>query len=333
MSAALPPTMTAIEIPSFGGPERLVPGSRPVPRPGKGELLVKVAAAGVNRPDVLQRQGHYNPPPGTTDIPGLEIAGTVVALGPGVSGWKEGDTVCALLAGGGYAEYAAAPAPQCLPVPRGFSMIEAAALPETVFTVWTNVFERGRLQRGESFLVHGGSSGIGTTAIQLASAWGARVFATAGDDAKCRACETLGAEKCVNYRSEDFVEVVGKLTDGKGVDVILDMVGGDYVARNLALLGLEGRLVQIAFLRSPKVELNLMPVMLKRLTFTGSTLRARSVEQKGAVARGVRENVWPLIEAGKVKPVIHKTFPLREAAAAHRLMESSAHIGKIVLTA
>ncbi len=309
---ALPQTMTAIEIAGFGGPERLVPTTRPVPRPAPGELLVKVAAAG--------------------DLPGLEIAGKVVALGAGVEGWKPGDRLCALLAGGGYAEYAAAPAPQCLPIPKGLSEIEAAALPETFFTVWTNVFERGRLQPGESFLVHGGASGIGTTAIQLARAWGARVFATAGDPEKCRACERLGAEKCVDYKREDFVEVLSKLTDGKGVDVILDMVGGDYVARNLKLLAVEGRCVQIAFLRSPVVEINLMPLMLKRATFTGSTLRARTVAQKGAVARAVETHVWPLIAAGKVKPVIHKTFPLAAAADAHRLMEASGHIGKLVLT-
>ena len=332
MRDTLPETMTAIEIPSFGGPEALVPGSRPVPQPGPGELLVKVAAAGVNRPDVLQRQGKYNPPPGGSDIPGLEIAGTVVAPGEGVTGWKPGDRLCALLAGGGYAEYAAAPAPQCLPIPQGLSMVEAAAMPETFFTVWTNVFERGRLRAGETFLVHGGSSGIGTTAIQLAKASGARVFATAGDEAKCKACERLGAERCVDYKSEDFVDVFTKLTTGKGIDLILDMVGGDYVARNLKLLALEGRCVQIAFLKTPKVELDLMSLMLKRLTLTGSTLRSRSVVEKGAIARAVKQHVWPLIEAGKVRPLIHKTFPLRSAADAHRLMESGAHIGKIVLT-
>lgn len=325
-------TMTAIEIRTFGGPEALVPGTRPVPSPGLGELLVKVAAAGVNRPDVLQRQGHYAPPPGASDIPGLEIAGTVVAIGSDVSGWKPGDRLCALMAGGGYAELASVPAPQCLPVPKGLSMVEAAAIPETFFTVWTNVFERGRLKAGESFLVHGGSSGIGTTAIQLARARGARVFATAGDEAKCKACERLGAERCVNYKSEDFVEAFTKLTGGAGVDVILDMVGADYVARNLKLLALEGRCVQIAFLKSPKVELDLMSLMRKRLTLTGSTLRPRSVDEKGAIAKALKQQVWPLIERGKVRPLIHKTFPLRAAAEAHRLMESGAHIGKIVLT-
>ncbi len=332
MPDTLPKTMTAIEIPSFGGPEALVPGNRPVPQPGPGELLVKVAAAGVNRPDVLQRMGNYAPPPGASDIPGLEIAGTVVALGSGVTGWKPGDRVCALLAGGGYAEFVAAPAPQCLPIPKGLSLVEAAAMPETFFTVWTNVFERGRLKPGETILVHGGSSGIGTTAIQLARAWGARVFATAGDEAKCKACERLGAERCVNYRSEDFVEVLTKATGEAGVDVILDMVGGDYVARNLKLLAIEGRCVQIAFLKSPKVELDIMSLMRKRLTLTGSTLRPRSVDEKGAIAKALKQHVWPLVEAGKVRPLIHKTFPLREAAEAHRLMESGAHIGKIVLT-
>ena len=332
MPDTLPKTMTAIEIPSFGGPEALVPGDRPVPQPGSGELLVKVAAAGVNRPDVLQRMGNYAPPPGASDIPGLEIAGTVVALGSGVTGWKPGDRVCALLAGGGYAEFVTAPAPQCLPIPKGLSLVEAAAMPETFFTVWTNVFERGRLKPGETILVHGGSSGIGTTAIQLAKAWGARVFATAGDEAKCKACERLGAERCVNYKSEDFVEVLAKVTGGAGVDLVLDMVGGDYVARNLKLLAIEGRCVQIAFIKSPKVELDLMSLMRKRLTLTGSTLRPRSVDEKGAIAKALKQHVWPLVEAGKVRPLIHKTFPLRAAAEAHRLMESGAHIGKIVLT-
>jgi NADPH:quinone reductase len=331
-SKTVPKTMTAIEIKQFGGPEQLVPATRPVPAPGRGEVLIEVAAAGVNRPDVLQRQGNYAPPPGASDLPGLEVAGTVAALGPGVDEWKVGDGVTALLAGGGYAEYAAAPVPQCLPVPKGLSMVEAAAIPETFFTVWTNVFERGRLRPDESFLVHGGSSGIGTTAIQLAKAWGARVFATAGGSAKCKACEDLGAEKCVDYRGEDFLKIVGDLTGGKGVDVILDMVGGDYTARNIQLLAMEGRSVQIATLRGAKVEINLAQIMMKRITLTGSTLRARSVEQKGAVAREVYRNVWPWIEAGKVKPVIFKTLPLKQAADAHRLMESSSHIGKIVLT-
>ncbi|HUI16898.1 MAG TPA: NAD(P)H-quinone oxidoreductase [Alphaproteobacteria bacterium] len=333
MPETLPKTMTAIEIKAFGAPEVLVAASRPLPQPGSDELLVKVAAAGVNRPDVLQRQGHYNPPPGASDLPGLEIAGTIAGLGAGVTGWRLGDKVLALLAGGGYAEYAVAPLPQCLPVPKGLGMVEAAAIPETFFTVWTNVFERGGLKAGESFLVHGGASGIGTSAIQLARARGARVFASASGAEKCKACEALGAEKCVDYKSEDFVELLTKATGGKGVDVILDMVGGDYTARNLKLLAPDGRLVQIAFLRGAKVEIDLAPLMLKRLTLTGSTLRARSIAEKGRIAAALRREVWPLFEAGKLKPMIYKTFPLKEAAAAHRLMESNAHIGKIVLTA
>lgn len=331
MSDSLPASMTAIEIREYGGPEVLVPGSRPVPQPAKGELLIKVAAAGVNRPDVLQRQGGYAPPPGASDIPGLEIAGSVAALGAGVTGWKVGDQATALVTGGGYAEYCAAPAPQCLPVPQGLSLAEAAALPETFFTVWSNVFDRGRLDEGEAFLVHGGSSGIGTTAIQLANAFGARVFATAGSAEKCRACEDLGAERAINYRDADFVEVVKAATGGKGVDVILDMVGGDYIARDIAALAPDGRLVFIAFLGGPKAEVNFMPVMLKRLTITGSTLRARSVDFKAAIAGKLKARVWPLLEAGKVRPVMAKSLPLAEAAAAHALMESSTHIGKIVL--
>jgi len=333
MSAALPASMTAIEIKQFGGPEVLTPGKRPVPRPAAGEVLVKVAAAGVNRPDVLQRQGGYAPPPGATDIPGLEIAGKVVALGDGVAGWKIGDAVCALVAGGGYAEYCSAPVPQCLPFPKGYDAVRAGALPETFFTVWTNVFDRGRLKSGESFLVHGGSSGIGTTAIQLARAFGARVFTTAGGVEKCAACRRLGAAVAIDYRAEDFVEVVSKATDGRGVDVILDMVGGDYVLRNLKSLAPEGRLVQIAFLKGSTAEINLLPLMVKRQTLTGSTLRPRSVGEKGAIADALRKNVWPLLDAGSVAPIIHATFPLAKAADAHRLLESSAHIGKIVLTA
>jgi putative PIG3 family NAD(P)H quinone oxidoreductase len=324
--------MTAIEIREPGGPEALMPGSRPLPAAGAGEVLIKVAAAGVNRPDVLQRQGGYPPPPGASDIPGLELAGEVVALGAGVTEWQAGDQVTALVTGGGYAEYCAAPAAQCLPVPAGLSAPEAAALPETFFTVWSNVFDRGRLAAGEAFLVHGGSSGIGTAAIQLARAFGARVFATAGSAAKCKACEDLGAERAINYREEDFVEVVQAATEKKGVDLILDMVGGGYVARDIAALAPDGRLVFIAFLQGPKVEVNLLPVMLKRLTITGSTLRARDVAFKRAIAAKLREKVWPLIEKGEVRPVMAESFPLAEAAAAHRLMESSAHIGKIVLT-
>jgi NADPH:quinone reductase len=331
MAETLPASMTAIEIKKPGGPDVLVAATRPVPQAGAGEILVRVAAAAVNRPDILQRKGAYNPPPGTTDIPGLDIAGTVVALGAGVAGWRVGDTVTALVSGGGYAEYCVAPAPQCLPVPRGYDMIRAACLPETFFTVWTNVFERGRLQPGESLLVHGGSSGIGTTAIQLGRAFGARVFATAGSPEKCAACLRLGAVQAIDYRREDFVAAIQAATGGKGVDVILDMVGGDYIPRNLACLAVEGRLVQIAFLSGSKQEIDILPLMMKRLTLTGSTLRPRTVAQKGAIADQLRARVWPLLDAGTVAPVVHASFPLREAAAAHRLMETSAHIGKIVL--
>jgi putative PIG3 family NAD(P)H quinone oxidoreductase len=324
--------MTAIEIKQFGGPDMLVSVRRRLPAAAAGEVLVAVEAAGVNRPDVLQRQGGYAPPPGATDIPGLEIAGRIVALGSGVTGWRVGDMVCALVSGGGYAEYCNVPAPQCLPLPKGYDMVRAAAIPETFFTVWTNVFDRGRLRSGETFLVHGGSSGIGTTAIQLAKAFGARVFTTAGGAEKCAACTRLGAEIAIDYRTEDFVEVIAKATDGRGVDLILDMVGGEYVTRNLKVLALEGRLVQIAFLKGSNVEINLLPLMVKRQTLTGSTLRPRSVAEKGAIAAALRAKVWPLLDSGQVAPVIHVTFPLAKAADAHRLMESSAHIGKIVLT-
>jgi len=294
--------------------------------------LVKVAAAGVNRPDVSQRQGKYPPPPGASDIPGLEIAGTIVQTAGDVGDWRAGDRVCALVSGGGYAEYCAVPAPQCLPAPRGFSDAEAAAIPETFFTVWTNVFERGRLMEGESFLVQGGSSGIGTTAIQLAHARGARVFATAGSSEKCAACERLGAERAINYHEEDFVAVVRDATGGRGVDVILDMVGGDYVPRHIELLAAEGRLVQIATLGGAKAQIFLPAIMQRRLTITGSTLRARSIAEKGAIAAALRAAVWPMLDAGRVRPVVFKTFALSDAAEAHRLMESGAHIGKIVLT-
>ncbi|MGD9903139.1 MAG: NAD(P)H-quinone oxidoreductase [Vicinamibacterales bacterium] len=327
--------MRAVEIATPGPADvlRLVERDRPVP--GPGEVLVAVAAAGVNRPDVLQRRGGYAPPPGASDLPGLEIAGHVVAVGPSLDGtptrWREGDPVCALVAGGGYAEYCAAPAVQCLPVPDGCTLVEAAAMPETFFTVWSNVFERGRLQAGESLLVHGGSSGIGTTAIQLATAFGARVFATAGSAAKCQACVRLGAAVAVNYRDQDFVAVLQTATAGRGVDVILDMVGGDYVARNLALLAVDGRLVQIAFLKASVAEIDLMPLMRRRLTITGSTLRPRTPAEKGAIAAALEARVWPLVAAGTVRPVIHATFPLAAAAEAHRLMESSTHVGKIVL--
>jgi putative PIG3 family NAD(P)H quinone oxidoreductase len=324
--------MTVIEIREPGGPEVLVPATRPLPEPGPGEVLIQVAAAGVNRPDVLQRLGNYPPPPGASDIPGLEVAGTVAALGPGVSELAVDDRVTALVTGGGYAEYCAAPVPQCLPIPKGLSAVEAAGMPETFFTVWTNVFDRGRLAAGETFLVHGGSSGIGTTAIQLAKVFGARVFATAGSAEKCRACEDLGAERAIDYREEDFVEAVLAATGGDGVNVILDMVGGDYIQRNIQALAPDGRLCYIAFLGGSKAEVDFLPMMLKRITISGSTLRARSVAFKGAIARNLKDKVWPLVEAGQVRPVLHASFALAEAAEAHRLMESSAHIGKIALT-
>jgi NADPH2:quinone reductase len=323
--------MTAIEITAPGGPEVLKPVMRPVPAPRDGEVLIRVAAAGVNRPDCLQCMGLYNPPPGASDLPGLEVAGTVVATGPGVSAWRIGDTVCALTPGGGYAEYCIAPAGHCLSVPRGLSVLEAASLPETFFTVWINVFERGRLAPGETLLVQGGSSGIGVTAIQMARAFGHRVFATAGSDDKCRACEALGAERGINYRREDFATVVKELTGGRGVDVILDMVGGDYVARELKCLAADGRLSIIALLGGNTATVDLSDVLYRRLTITGSTLRPRTIEFKTAVAAALREKVWPLIEAGRIKPVIHATFPLTAAAQAHALMETSTHVGKIVL--
>ena len=330
--SAIPSRMTAIEISEPGGPGVLVPVEREVPEPAAGEVLVAVEAAGVNRPDVMQRQGLYPPPPGASDIPGLEIAGTVVAHGEGVEAPAIGSRVCALVTGGGYAEYCAAAAPLCLPVPGGFDAVEAAALPETFFTVWTNVFDRARLAEGESILVHGGSSGIGTTAIQIAKAFAATVYVTAGSRAKCDACLALGADAAIDYRDEDFVERIGALTGGRGVDVVLDMVAGDYVARNLKCLAVEGRLVIIAVQRGPKVErLNVLPIMLKRLTVTGSTLRPRTVEQKAVIARALEARVWPLLEAGAVKPIVHSRFPLSGAADAHRLMESSEHVGKIVL--
>lgn len=327
----MPQSMKAIEITTPGGPEVLKPATRPRPAPGAGEVLIEVAAAGINRPDVLQRQGNYNPPPGASDLPGLEVAGTIVALGEGVGGWSVGERVCALVAGGGYAEFCAAPARQCLPIPEGLSLLEAAALPETFFTVWTNIVDSGKLAAGETFLVHGGSSGIGTTAIQIAKALGARVFATAGDDEKCRACEAIGAERAINYRTEDYVAVLKEATGKRGVDVILDMVGGDYVPRDIEIMAPKGRHVSIAFLRGAKTTLSLEPVMRKRLVLTGSTLRPRSVEEKGEIADALRAHVWPLLAEGRIKPLIYKTFPLEEAAAGHALMESSQHIGKIVL--
>lgn len=323
--------MIAIEISRPGDPDVLVPVERPLPAPAEGEVLIQVAAAGVNRPDIMQRLGRYPPPPGASDIPGLEVAGTIEALGDGVTGWRGGDRVCALVTGGGYAEYCVAPAAQCLPAPQGLDLVSAAAIPETFFTVWTNVFERGRLRAGETLLVHGGSSGIGTTAVQLARARGARVFATAGSREKCAACERLGAERGIDYHVEDFVSIVKELTGGRGVDVVLDMVGGEYFARNLETLAIDGRLVEIATLRGSKAELNIQFMMQRRITITGSTLRIRSIEEKGAIAAALRAEVWPLLDAGTVKPIVHARFALRDAAAAHRLMESGAHIGKLVL--
>ena len=323
--------MIAIEIREPGDPDVLVPVERPMPSPEAGEVLIKVAAAGVNRPDVFQRRGRYAPPPGASDIPGLEVSGVIETLGAGVIDWRVGDSVCALVTGGGYAEYCVAPSPQCLPIPRAMSIVTAAAIPETFFTVWTNVFDRGRLQQGESILVHGGSSGIGTTAIQLAKARGSRVFATAGSAQKCAACERLGAERAIDYRSADFVAVVKELTGGRGVDVILDMVGGDYFARNIEALAVEGRLVEIATLHGVTAEVNIQAIMQRRLTITGSTLRPRPVADKGVIAVALWEQVWPLLESGAVAPVVHATFPLRDAAAAHRVMESSVHIGKLLL--
>ena len=325
--------MTAIEITEPGGPEMLRPTVRPMPLPGAGEVLIAVEAAGVNRPDVLQRLGEYPPPPGASDIPGLEIAGRIAAVGLGVHHLAPGDAVTALVTGGGYANYCVAPEATCLKVPHGFTMVEAAALPETFFTVWHNLFERGRLVAGQSVLIHGGSSGIGTTALQLARAFGARqIFATAGSAAKCHACEQLGATRAIDYKREDFVKIIKEATGGSGVDVVLDMVGGDYIQRNLSALAVDGRLVFIAFLSGATATVNFLSVMLKRISITGSTLRARPVEAKAAIAAALRRDVWPLLDSGKVKPVIHRTFPLAEAAAAHALMESSEHIGKIVLT-
>jgi len=329
--AALPTQMTAIGIKAEGGPEMLVPQQRPVPAAGAGEILVKVAAAGVNRPDVMQRMGLDPPPPGAHDIPGLEIAGEIVALGPGVKRWKTGDRIMALVSGGGYAEYCLAHESHALPV-SALPMVEAAAIPETFFTVWHNAFERGGLKSGETLLVHGGSSGIGTTAIQLAKAFGARVITTAGSPEKCDACRKLGADVAVNYKTEDFVAAAKAATNDKGVEVIMDMVGGDYIARNYEAAAVEGRIVQIAFQGSPKATVDFRRIMLKRLHHTGSTLRARSIPDKGAIAQAVEDNVLPLIAAGKVRPVIYKTFPLKDASSAHALMETSTHIGKIVLT-
>lgn len=330
LPTTLPTTMTAIEITQPGGPEVLVPAERPVPVPGEGEVLIRVSAAGVNRPDVLQRLGGYAPPAGASDIPGLEIAGTVVAAGPGTSRFQPGDTVCALVPGGGYAEYCTVHETNALPLPAGLPVSEAAAIPETFFTVWSNVFDRGALQPGETLLIHGGASGIGTTAIQLAKAFGATVFVTAGTPEKCRACEELGADLAIDYKTADFVEVVKDATDKRGVDVILDMVGGDYVPRNYRAAAEEGRIVQIAFLHGYKAEIDLNPLMRKRLTHTGSTLRPRPVAFKAQIARALEEKVWPLIAAGKVKPVMDSRFPLTQAGEAHARIDAD-HTGKIVL--
>ena len=328
----IPKSMQFVDISEPGGPEVLQLASGPVPKAGSGQLLIKVSAAGVNRPDVLQRKGMYPVPASASPIPGLEVCGEVVACGEGTAKFRKGEQICALVNGGGYAEFVAVPEGQCLPVPSGLSAVEAAALPETFFTVWTNVFDRGALKPGESFLVHGGSSGIGTTAIQLAKALGATVFTTAGSKEKCAACEELGADLAVNYREQDFVEVIREATDGRGIDVTLDMVGGDYVPRNVELAALNGRIVIIASLRGRQADLNIGPIMMKCLVLTGSVLRPRSDAKKAAIAASLYEHAWPLIEAGKVKPVIHSVFPLAEAAKAHALMESSEHIGKIVLS-
>ena len=330
MTETLPEQMHAIAISNPGGPDVLTLRQHAMPQPGAGQVLIAVAAAGANRPDVFQRMGLYPPPPGAPDIPGLEVAGAIVAVGEGVQRWKAGDQVCALLAGGGYAEYAVADEALCLPMPQGLSMTEAAALPETCFTVWHNLYQRAHLQEGEWLLVHGGSSGIGTTAIQMASALGARVIVTAGSAEKCRVCEELGAEVAINYREEDFTTRCKEIT-GSGVNVVLDMVGGDYVQKNFGASAPKARIVNIAFLRGSKVDVDLMPLMLKQLVLTGSTLRSQPLENKAAIARGVEEQVWPLIAVGKFKPVIHSRFPLEQASEAHRLMESNQHIGKLVL--
>jgi NADPH:quinone reductase len=327
--------MIAIEIAQPGGPEVLRPVTRPTPTPAAGEVLIRVQAAGVNRPDILQRLGRYPPPPGASDLPGLEVAGTVVEVGPATEAWerrwKVGDTVCALVGGGGYAEYCLAPEPQCLPVPRSVDVVTAAAIPETYFTVWTNLFQRARLHRGQTLLVHGGSSGIGTTAIQLARAFGATVYATAGSQQKCEACERLGAARAINYHTEDFVQAVRNLTSGRGVDLILDIIGAEYLNRNIECLAIDGYLVQIGLQGGARTEFNLASLMQKRLTITGSTLRIRSVVEKGAIARDVEQNVWPLFEAGQVAPVIFETLPLTQASEAHRHLESGQVIGKILL--
>jgi putative PIG3 family NAD(P)H quinone oxidoreductase len=327
----IPATMRQIRFNGAGGPEVIGVETAAVPQPGAGQVLVEVAAAGVNRPDCLQRAGNYPPPPGATDIPGLEISGRIVALGDGVPPSALGTEICALVISGGYAEYALADYPLCLPIPRPLSLLEAGGVPETYFTVYDNMITRGRLAQGESVLIHGGSSGIGSTAIQLAKQLGATVYATAGSDDKCDFCRSLGADAAINYRTHDFVQEIARLTGNNGVSVVVDMVGGEYIQKNLAALAIEGRLVQIAFLQGSRASLDMMPLMLRRLTFTGSTLRARSVALKTLVADALRANVWPLLDSGAVKPIIHKVFPLEEARAAHALMESSTHVGKIML--
>ena len=328
---AIPETMSVVDITEPGPPEALQIGTRSVPVPGAGEVLIRVAAAGVNRADTMQRKGNYPPPRGASDIPGLEVSGTLAAVGERVSGLAVGDEVCALLTGGGYAEYCLAPAPQCLPIPAGVSLIEAAALPEAYATVWTNVMDRGRLQAGESLLVHGGSSGIGTVAIQLAKLFGAHIFATAGTPAKCAACVELGAERAIDYRADDFVAVLHEATGGRGVDVILDMIGGAYLPRNVASLAIEGRLVIIALMEGAKAELDLARLMSRRLTVTGATLRARSIEQKAEIMLALRARVWPRFASNELRPIVHATYPLADAAEAHRVMESSVHTGKLLL--
>jgi NADPH2:quinone reductase len=333
MLPTVPDHMQCVEISEPGGPEVLKLTTRPVPRPAAGEVLVKVAAAGINGPDVYQRRGLYPAPPGVTDIPGLEISGTIVAVGSDAGDWQVGDACCALTAGGGYAEYCVAPAGQCLPIPDGLDVIAAGGLPETFFTVWTNVFERAALSAGESLLVHGGAGGIGTTAIQIASAFGHRVFTTAAGAETCAELTRIGASRAIDFTAEDFVQVIREATGGQGVNVILDIVGGDYVARNIACLARDGRLVNIAFLKGSKVEIDLMPVMLKRLTLTGSTLRVQSPARKAAIAAALRQRVWPLIAAGRIRPVIHARLPLAEAAEAHRIMQAATHVGKILLLA
>ncbi|MCO4317571.1 NAD(P)H-quinone oxidoreductase [Phyllobacterium sp. 21LDTY02-6] len=331
MSETIPTEMTAIEITAPGGPRVLKAAERAVPEPGDNEILVRVRAAGVNRPDVLQRQGHYPPPPGASDIPGLEIAGEIVATGSRVTRFRPGERVTALVAGGGYAQYCAVHETNALPIPAGYGFIEAAAIPETYFTVWHNVFERGRLQEGEDFLVHGGSSGIGTTAIQLAAAFGARVMTTAGSDEKCEACRKLGAETAINYRTEDFVDAVKRVTEGRGANLILDMVGGDYIGRNYDAAAMDGRIVQIAFLNGAKANADFTKLMVKRLQHTGSTLRARPVEFKAGIARELELKVWPLLVERRVAPIIDMVYPLHEAWRAHERMEDGSNIGKIVL--